>query len=99
MPFNYMESRGLDIWDEKFRRYTEGWQGESYSIVNDGMSGEYIVFGLRIAYSDDGFDFMELPLVIDEDQRGYLLDKFNEIFGFTDEELGEAKLLIFSHYS
>jgi hypothetical protein len=99
LPENYPESKGIEIFeDEKFLRYIEGWKGEDYSIVHDQMRGKYVVFGYCITYaSSAGFDFIELPLewpVKPEQVKA----KFNEVFGFSPEELGEPKVLLFTHY-
>lgn len=102
MPYDYPTSKGVNIWDDKkFLPYIEGWKGEDYSLIQDGMGGEYCVFGLRIAHASepDGFTFIELPAEGWPNKINEVKAKLNEVFGFNDAELGEPKVLIFSHYS
>jgi hypothetical protein len=100
LPINYFESKGIQIFEgDRYMPYIEGWKGEDYSIIHDQMSGKYCVFGYRVAYaSSDGFEFIELPpdgWPVSADQ---IKQKFKEVFGFDSAELGEPKVLLFSHY-
>lgn len=99
LPKDYIETKGIEMFEgDKYLPYIEGWKGEDYSIVNDQMSGKYVVFGYSIAYANsNGFDFIELPTdcPIKPEQ---VKAKFNEVFGFNPEELGEPKVLLFTHY-
>jgi hypothetical protein len=100
MPANYLKSKGIEILeDDKCLRLIEGWKGETYSIIYDQMRGEYVVFGYRIAHAGSGgFDFFELPHGGWPVTAEQVKSKFNEVFGFIDDELGEPKLLLFTHY-
>lgn len=100
MPADYLESKGVNIWeDNKYLPFIEGWKDEDYSIVNDQMMGKYCVFGYSVAHANsNGFEFVELPpdgWPVTADQ---VKAKFNQVFGFIPEELGEPKVLLFSHY-
>lgn len=100
MPANYLESKGVNIWeDSKYLPFIEGWKDEDYSIVNDQMCGKYCVFGYSVAYANsDGFEFIELPhngWPVTADQ---IMAKFNEVFGFAPDGLGDPKVLLFTHY-
>jgi len=98
LPANYFETKGIDIWGDKFLRYIEGWEGEKYTIIKDGMCGKYCVFGLMITQAnEEGFEFFEITN--DSLSPIELTDKFKEVFGFTDESIGYPKHLVFTHWS
>jgi len=100
LPADYFESKGIELFEgDKYMPYIEGWKGEDYSIVNDQMCGKYVVFGYSIAYANsNGFDFTELPSDGWPVKPDQVKEKFKEVFGFTDESLGEPKVLLFTHY-
>lgn len=104
MPADYLKKKGIDMWDDKFLRYIEGWKGENYSLIYDGMSGEYLVFGLRISMANEqeGFEFVELPATGWADKFLEVKGKTAEVFGFNDTHFAELgggpKVLIFSHW-
>jgi hypothetical protein len=100
MPPDYLESKGIELFeDRKYLPFIEGWKDEDYSIVHDQMCGKYCVFGYSVAYANsNGFEFVELPpdgWPVTADQ---VKEKFKEVFGFDSSELGEPKVLLFSHY-
>jgi hypothetical protein len=100
MPADYLESKGVELFeDNKYLPYIEGWKDEDCAIVRDQMMGKYDVFGFSIAYANsNGFEFIELPpggWPVTADQ---VKAKFKEVFGFSTDELGEPKVLLFSHY-
>lgn len=100
MPADYLESKGVNIWeDSKCLPFIEGWEGEDYSIVDDQMMGKYCVFGYKILYANEqGFDFVQLPTEIWPVKPEQVEAKFKEVFGFAPDELGEPKILLFTHY-
>lgn len=100
LPVNYFKSKGIELFEgNKYMSYIEGWKGEDYSIVNDQMAGKYCVFGFSIAHANgQGFDFIELPTDGWPVNANQVKAKFNEVFGFSPEELGEPKVLLFTHY-
>jgi hypothetical protein len=100
LPYELQNSNGedIDLWDDKFLPMIEGHQGEKFTIVTDGMSGEYTVFGLNIAHSSsyDGWDFYKLNFdnIISKEE---LKLKYKELFDSEIEE--DPYLFIFSHFS
>lgn len=100
LPADYLKSKGIEIFEgDKYMPYIEGWKGEDYAIVHDQMAGKYCVFGYSVAYANsNGFKFVELPpdgWPVTADQ---IKEKFKEVFDFVDGELGEPKVLLFTHY-
>lgn len=88
------------IWDdEKYLPFVEGWINEDFRIVSDGMSGNYIAFGLEISSSDEyrGFDFIELEINTNDFDR--VRSRANELFPDLEFDFSQPKALIFSHYS
>lgn len=64
MPYDvkFKDGRSLsqDIWDTgEYLPMVEGWKDEIFSLIPDGMSGNYICFGIVLVRSDiyAGFDF------------------------------------------
>lgn len=64
LPYELKNENGkIDLWDDKFLPMIEGHQGEEFTLISDGMSGQYNVFGLRIESGGDkyeGWDFVNL---------------------------------------
>lgn len=100
MPFDYLRSKDVELFEgNKYMPYIEGWKGEEYSIVHDQMGGKYCVFGYKIIYANEqGFDFVQLPAETWPVTADQVKAKFKELFGFADDELGEPKVLLFTHY-
>lgn len=87
------------IWeDEKYLPMIEGWQNEEFTIVADGMSGNYIAFGKEISSTDEyeGFDFVEIE--IDEADFDMVKIRANIVFPDIDYNFTSPKILIFTHY-
>lgn len=84
-------------YDEQYLQYVEGRPGESFSMVYDGMSGEYLAFGYLIAHSDEynGFDFHEID-VSQLPHPDQIKSKFVEVFGKHPES--DPKVLVFTHW-
>lgn len=89
------------IWEEKYMPMTEGHNGEKYSLIIDGMSGEYIVFGIVIQSADEyeGFKFTVIDEKLLTTQLDEVKDRANEIFNDLDFDFSEPKVMLFSHYS
>lgn len=94
MPYN----NEIDMWDEKFESMMCGFPGEEYTLITDGMCGDYTVFGLRILHldNDDGWDFVNLDVLLLMDNEK-VKSKYTEVFGI--EPTTEPTLFIFSHFS
>lgn len=102
MPYNLKTRKDeeIDLWDDKYLPYLEGWKDEKYRLIRDGMGGQYNVFGLVLNQSDDygGFDFIEIEHPSDPGEY-YLHQKALELFPDVDFDFSEPKLILFSHYS
>lgn len=87
----------IDCYDEKYEQYSCGVEGEEFTLVEDGMSGEYIVFGKLISSKNEdscGWEFVELKF--DNLDAEKVKDKFKELFGNLPSQ--EPRLFIFSHF-
>ena len=66
LPYELKNKNGkIDLWADKFLPYIEGHKGVEYTLISDGICGEYNVFGklLNHAESDgDGWGFTNLNL-------------------------------------
>lgn len=99
LPYEVKNNEGeIDFWDDKFLPYIEGHKGEIFSIIKDGMCGEYTVFGVRLARSKDdgggwGFMYLEPP---DFDPEKVKV-KYLEVLGIEPTE--EPRMFIFSHFN
>lgn len=84
--------------DDKYLSIFEGWKDEPFTIVADGMTSKYIVFGKTLATSDTytGFEFTELS--VDLDDYRLVQNKAKELFADYDYVFAKPQLLIFSHY-
>lgn len=88
----------LDIFSDKFLPYIEGHPGIKYTLVSDGMCGEYNVFGRLISMSnDEGWDFVELEVKSVDDFSEATKNEYRLLFDMDPPS--EPKLLIFSHLS
>lgn len=101
MPYELLDKDGneIDLWDPKFESSKCGFPGEEFTLVSDGMCGEYNVFGLRLLHLDDegeGWDFVNLDVLQSLDSEK-VKSRYTELFGI--EPTSEPTLFIFSHYS
>jgi hypothetical protein len=99
LPYELKDSKGdkIDLWDDKYLPMIEGHKGEKYSIIIDGMMGDYVVFGMIIdyAYSDEGWSFIHLKNpTLDPNE---LKDKYRKVFD-VEGEVANPYLFIFSHF-
>ncbi len=101
-----LKQHGIDLWDDKYLPYIEGHQGVEYIIVNDGMSGEYVVFGKLINQADENegsnFKKIEYDSFFSDQVNKAIIYKFKELFGnemYASIEDIDPQLLVFSHYS
>ena len=106
MPYNILTKYNHELADmvreddNMYLPYYEGWKGESYRIIIDGMSGNYIVFGKVIAESGeyDGFDFPSVKLNYSDYSE--VISKAKEVFIDIDSfDFSNPEILIFSHFS
>jgi len=92
-------SRKVDIYDEKFFSFTEERKNEKFSIINDGMCGQYCYFGITIATIVD---------IYDDNSINKKIIKFESVSQYIQEveeklrELGieiheKPELIFFSH--
>jgi hypothetical protein len=84
--------------EEKYLPMIEGHQGEEFSLILDGMSGEYTVFGIILNSGGDkyeGWDFVQLDFKNLNAEK--LKSKYREVFESEPET--EPTLFIFSHFS
>jgi hypothetical protein len=99
LPYEMKNSKGdqIDFWDDKFLPMIEGHEDEAYSLIIDGMMGEYTVFGIVIEQDEDGngWDFVHLSGV--RVNHDHLKDKYREIFD-VEGEVADPYLFIFSHF-
>lgn len=101
-----LKKNNIDIWDDKFLPYMEGWPDVSEAIIYDGMNGEYVVFGSAIHKSHD-YEGIPLKSVsykdfFDEGKKSGITNKFIELFGkniFNNElDDEDPQVIIFSHF-
>lgn len=84
----------IDMWNDKFLPYIEGHKGVEFSIIRDGMSNKYTVFGIIINSDSEGWDFTNIDLnKIDIDK---VKSKYLELFG--ENPSTEPTLFIFSNF-
>ena len=89
----------VDFWSDKFLPMIEGHPGEKFSIIRDGMCGEYTVFGVIICKSgEEGFDFCVIDKLLDNlPSHQDMVKKYIDIFG--KEPCKPTETFVFSHYS
>jgi len=100
LPYKLKDNEGneIDLWDEKFESVMCGFPGEEFSLISDGMCGDYNAFGLRVLHcSDDGdgWDFVNLDIASFDAEK--VKSKYVELFGIYPAT--EPTLFIFSHFS
>ena len=102
LPYKLKNEKGkIDLWDEKFLPMIEGHKGEEFTIISDGMCGEYNVFGLLLKIGGDGYegwDFVHLDFKNLDAEK--VKSKYREVFELKeDDTVAEPYLFIFSHFS
>jgi len=100
LPYELKNSKGERINfydDDKYLPMIEGHPNEPYSLIIDGMSGDYIVFGKIIAEADDdeGWGFNYLTNLIQDPYE--LISKYHEVFDVKGI-IAHPHLFIFSHF-
>ena len=99
LPYKLKDNEGnnIDLYSDKLLPYVEGHEGVNYSIITDGMCGNYNVFGVILNQGgdeDEGWGFEELNLKDVDDEK--LNKTFEVLFGKTPEV--KAKMFIFSDF-
>lgn len=100
LPYEILDTEGkeIDLYHEKFESMMCGFEEEEYTLISDGMCGNYNVFGIPILYCNEeyeGWDFVEIDIQkFDADK---VKAKYKEMFKTEPET--EPKLFIFSHFS
>lgn len=92
----------LEVYEDKFMRYVEGWEDEKFSIIYDQMSGEHTVFGQVLAsFGDHDGDTEFEEIDIEKIDFGAIKEKYIELFGDYLPMTGQIrpKILAFNHYS
>lgn len=88
-----------DVWDIPKYEKLVGGDDDGFQWVQDGMCGNYSVFGKVIESGGDqweGWDFVELGITnLDEDKA---IGKYVEYFQVPPGGVGEPKLFLFSHF-
>lgn len=105
LPYDIQDANGqnIDFWDNKFRPMIEGQRGVIHTIVRDGMTRDYTVFGVRIKSDHDqnvGWEFEHLD-IMGFDQEELIAD-FRRLFNPSEEfikAIGKPTVFIFSHFS
>lgn len=104
LPYGFFKDQGIDLDSAKYDDPTL-WP-DKYKIINDGMNGEYIVFGEVIQQSEEymDVDFHEIGRdYFTDDRLNEVDDKFRALFGdtvfFSISTRPTPKLLIFTHWS
>ena len=91
-------NKDIDIWDDKYLPFREGWEGEEFTLVASQMTSDYMVFGLLISNKNEdscGWEFVELKF--DNLNAEKVKNKFKELFGHIPFK--EPSLFIFSDFS
>lgn len=102
LPDKMSDSNGnaIDFWDDKYLPMIEGHQGEVYSIILDGMHGDYMIFGIVVQKAKEiyeGWDFVKIDFHKYNAQRHEIIEKYVELFGKEPED--DPSFLLFSHFS
>lgn len=100
MPYKLYDQSGnqIDLHDEKFESMICGFPDEDFTLVTDGMCGNYNVFGYSLLIGGDkyeGWEYTEINIKSFDNEK--LINKYVELFGSQPET--EPKLFIFSHFS
>lgn len=99
LPYKLKNENGeIDLWADKFLPFIEGHKGVEYTLISDGMSGEYNVFGKLIAHATDdgnGWGFKNLDFTATNSEE--VKSKYKELFEI-DTSPSEPYLFIFSHF-
>jgi len=99
LPYEMKNSKGekIDFWDDKYLSMIEGHPDEIYSLIIDGMMGEYIVFGIVIKQDEDGNGWNFIHLKNPMFDPNELKESYREVFD-VEGEVADPYLFIFSHY-
>lgn len=91
----------LNVYEDEFLRYVEGWKDEKFSIIYDQMCGEYTVFGIILArfgdHGDTEFEEIDLESISFEEIKAKYIELFGDHLPPTAQI--HPKILAFNHYS
>lgn len=90
--------KNIDIFSDEWERYMCGIPNEKFTMVYDGMSGEYCYFGIEFKSIDDEdmHSFEKFKINTDDisEKQLQVIEKLNEL----GLEIGEnPKLIMFTH--
>lgn len=90
----------IDLWDDKYLPFIEGWKDEKYTLIRDGMSGKYNMFGIMLEKAEgyDGWPTTELSFEDLSKDKDELICKFKELF-YGDKNMPDPKIIIFTDFS
>jgi hypothetical protein len=103
LSYEPKDSKGnkIDLWDDKYLPMIEGHKGEKYSIIRDGMSGRYTIFGIILEKADEYEGWGILPIDIERYHLAAevepLRSKLKELFDVQHQFQGPF-LFILSHF-
>lgn len=86
----------VDVYDEKFNPFMEKRENERFSMIYDGMCGNYCYFGITIASIVDIFDYNNKIIDSDYIER-YACDVEDKLRELGVEVYEKPKLVFFSH--
>ena len=96
LPAGVMD--GFDYLDERLLPMIEGHRGEDFTLLNGyGNSGEYHVFGQKIAHAGEYWDFRNIDTSVMD--IGRVKSRYSEVFSVDVSEVPNPTLFIFSHFS
>lgn len=92
----------LEVYEDKFMRYVEGRKDEKFSIIHDGMCGNYTAFGVVLVSlgdhdGDTEFEEIDLDSIFFEEIKAKYIELFGDYLP-PDAQL-YPKILAFNHYS
>ena len=104
LSYEFKGKNGKEVanewFEDKYLPYIEGHPGIKYTLITDGMCGEYIVFGRLLDHRSDDTgdtDFKEIDASPENLNEQETCDIFTTLFGV--EIPNKPKLIVFSHYS
>ena len=87
----------IDVFEEKYHDMRCGTKGEIFSIIHDGMGGEYTYFGITFKKFDDMYEFNKMVISPSDIVacKTYVENRAMELFGIVGDI--NASCIVFSH--